>query len=57
LANNALLILHSRCRLGRCANIITGEDSPLPRVKPFKVGRSHPELRLLVGKRAGRSLG
>ncbi|KXZ42617.1 hypothetical protein GPECTOR_130g578 [Gonium pectorale] len=23
-------------RLGRCANIITGEDSPLPRVKPFK---------------------
>lgn len=24
-------------RLGRCANIITGEDSPLPRVKPFKV--------------------
>ncbi len=25
------------CRLGRCANIVTGEDSPLPRVKPFKV--------------------
>lgn len=23
-------------RLGRCANIITGEDSELPRVKPFK---------------------
>ncbi|GLI71628.1 hypothetical protein VaNZ11_016900, partial [Volvox africanus] len=23
-------------RLGRCANIITGEDSSLPRVKPFK---------------------
>lgn len=23
-------------RLGRCANIVTGEDSPLPRVKPFK---------------------
>ncbi|GFR50297.1 hypothetical protein Agub_g12487, partial [Astrephomene gubernaculifera] len=23
-------------RLGRCASIITGEDSPLPRVKPFK---------------------
>lgn len=26
-----------RRRLGRCANIITGEDSSLPRVKPFKV--------------------
>lgn len=25
-----------RLRLGRCVNIITGEDSPLPRVKPFK---------------------
>ena len=25
-------------RLGRCANIITGEQSALPRVKPFKVG-------------------
>ncbi|GAB4813266.1 hypothetical protein N2152v2_000312 [Parachlorella kessleri] len=23
-------------RLGRCANIITGEEGPLPRVKPFK---------------------
>ncbi len=23
-------------RLGRCANIITGEDSAQPRVKPFK---------------------
>ncbi len=42
-------LLHNPCfdctgcvaarRLGRCANIITGEDSPLPRVKPFKVRR------------------
>lgn len=24
------------CSLGRCTNIITGEDSSLPRVKPFK---------------------
>lgn len=26
----------SLCSLGRCVNIITGEDSSLPRVKPFK---------------------
>jgi len=24
------------CRLSRCANIITGGEGPLPRVKPFK---------------------
>ncbi len=28
--------MYQNHRLGRCANIITGEDSSLPRVKPFK---------------------
>lgn len=37
-AGGAVILSTRVCRrLGRCASIITGEDSSLPRVKPFKV--------------------